>query len=117
MDLSDLSLINSPLPAVLAQSFPAANTETDLYTVPATERAWIGRIFICNQTAGNDSFRLAIVPNGGATATKNYLYYDMALASKTTTYFDVQCILGPKSVVRFSSAAGDLSITIFGFKA
>ena len=51
---------------LLGQSNPTANTLTDVYTVPAATQAVISTIAICNQSATNASYSIAVSNNGAA---------------------------------------------------
>ena len=47
---------------VLGQISPTANTLSNVYTVPASNAAVISTITICNQTASNASYSIAVAP-------------------------------------------------------
>jgi hypothetical protein len=69
---------------ILGQSSPSATTETDLYTVPAATSTVCSSISICNRGATQTTFRVSISQGGGATANKDYIYYDVTLAGNDT---------------------------------
>jgi hypothetical protein len=68
----------------LGQVAPLATTETDLYTVPTARTAVCSSIVICNRANTSATFRVSHSVGGGATATKDYLYYDVTLAGNDT---------------------------------
>lgn len=43
---------------------PSANTQTNVYVVPAATEAVVSTITICNQSASNASFSLIVMPSG-----------------------------------------------------
>jgi hypothetical protein len=42
---------------------PSANTQTNVYVIPAATEAVISTITICNQSASNASYSLALMPS------------------------------------------------------
>jgi len=68
---------------VTKQSNPSATTETTLYTVPTVSVSKIVTITVCNQGVAG-SFRISRSVGGGATAAKDYLFYDAPIAASGT---------------------------------
>lgn len=60
---------------ILGQANVAANTDTTLYTVPASTQANV-TIHVTNVGAVSLAFRVALVPNGDVLALKHYIAYD-----------------------------------------
>ena len=85
----------SDLWGALGQVIPAATTLTDAYTVPAMKHATL-EITICNQ-AGPASVRIQHSVAGEASATKQYLLYDLPLLANEA-----------KVSARITAAAGDV---------
>jgi hypothetical protein len=98
---------------ILGQSSPSATTETDLYTVPAATSAVCSSISICNRGATQTTFRVSISQGGGATANKDYLYYDVTLAGNDTFIATIGISLAT-DVVRVYSGNASLSFQLFG---
>lgn len=73
---------------VLGQAAPSATTETDLYTAGTGVSAKLKSFFACNRGATAGTFRLSISVGGGATANKDYLYYDVTVAPYDTFLVD-----------------------------
>ena len=69
---------------VTKQSAPLATTETDLYTVPAATLAKISTITVCNRGNTATTFRISLSVGGGATANKDYWYYDNVIPPNDT---------------------------------
>ncbi len=63
-----------------------ADTDTTLYTVPASTTSVVSSICICNRGNTNATFRIAHVDGAiGAVANEDYLYYDVTV-SRTDTF-------------------------------
>jgi hypothetical protein len=99
---------------VLGQSAPAATTETDLYTVPGATEAVASSVIVCNRSASADSFRISVAVTGGATANKDYIYYDVAIGGNDTFIATIGITLEATDVVRCYSTNGTLSIGLYG---
>jgi hypothetical protein len=101
---------------VAGQAAPAANTDVDLYVVPATKSFVSSSIVICNRnvTGVNSKFRIAVVPSGGTLSNQHYLIYDQFIEDRDTIIktIGISLATGDKVVVRSDSA--DLSFTLFG---
>lgn len=98
----------------LAQSSPAATTNTDLYTVPTLTSAVTSTLFVCNRGTSSASFRVAIRPLGAAIANAQYIYYDVSLARQSTFSATVGLTLQATDVVTVYSATANLSFSLFG---
>ena len=99
---------------VLGQSAPSATTETDLYTVPAATSTVVSSLVICNRGATEATFRVSIAVGGGATANKDYLYYDLPIAPNDTFIFTIGPTLAAADEVKVYASTGNLSFSIFG---
>ena len=102
---------------VLAQSAPSITTETDLYTVPANTETIVSSIFICNRDMADTTFRLSVAAGGGATANKDYLYYDHPLPGTLTFKVTAGITLAAGDVVRIYAGSASLSFTLNGQEA
>lgn len=99
---------------VLGQSYPAAQTLTTLYTVPASTQATASSIVVCNQQPTLAKFRVSIAPSGAADASSQYLYYDQWLQPNDTFIATIGITLGATDVVRAYSSSGTISFSLFG---
>lgn len=99
---------------VLGQVAPAAATATTLYTVPAGTQTIVSTISVCNLTAGELSFRIAIRPNGAALANQHYIAYDAKVAGNDTTFITVGATLGAGDVITVYESAADIVFNAFG---
>lgn len=104
-----------PTRKTLGQQAPNATTETDLYTCPATSADTVISTFIvCNRSATQATFRLSNSVGGGATANKDYIYYDVILAGNDTFAATLGLTIAPTDVVRVYASTANLSFSLFG---
>jgi len=99
---------------VLGQVNPTAATATTLYTVPAGTQAVISTISVCNLTAGEQTFRIAIRPAGETLATKHYIAYDSKVSGNDTLFITIGASLGAGDVITVYEGAADLSFNAYG---
>lgn len=100
---------------ILGQAAPGATTETTLYTVPANTTTVISSIVICNRnTTTLTTFRISVAQGGGATANKDYLYYDVLIPGADTFIATVGITLAAADVVRVYAGNANLSFNAFG---
>jgi len=101
---------------VLAQSAPAATTETDLYTVPASTQAVISTVTIANRSATAATFRLSTSVAGAATATKDYIAYDVSILGNSFITLTIGISLGAADKVRVYASTANLSFNVYGMQ-
>jgi glucose-6-phosphate dehydrogenase assembly protein OpcA len=100
---------------VLGQSIPAANTASDLYTVPASTQTVVSSIVMCNQASSTGKFRVAIRPAGETLATKHYISYDTEIPGNDTITLTLGMSLGNTDVITvYSFATSSISYNLFG---
>lgn len=103
---------------VLGQSAPSATTETDLYTAGTGVTTKLKSLFVCNRGAASGTFRVSISVGGGATANKDYLYYDVTVAANDTFLVDAGddalAYMSATDKVRVYASSGDFSFNLFG---
>ena len=102
---------------VLAQNTLTANTNTDIYSVPAGKSAVISTISICNLTASAQTYRLAVTSSAtAASAVTNaeHIAYDVSIAANDTVALTlgVTAEAGKKIVARSNSAS--VAFNLFG---
>lgn len=101
---------------IAGQSAPLANTNTDLYTVPASTTFVGSTLIIANRSVDTvaTAFRVAVVPSGQTLSDKHYIEYDKLIDSRESIKLTLGWALstGDKVIVRASSAS--LSFTLFG---
>ena len=99
---------------VLGQSNPSANTNTDLYTVPASTSAVCSTIVICNQAASAATFRVAVRPSGASIATAQYISYDTNVNANDSITMTIGITLATTDVVTVRANTTTVSFNLFG---
>lgn len=99
---------------VLAQSAPAATTNTDVYTVGAGKSAVISTMVIANRAASSATYRIAIRPAGAAIANQHYIAYDVILAASDSTTLTLGITLAATDVVTVYTSTANTSVSLFG---
>lgn len=99
---------------VLGQIEAAATTPTTLYTVPSLTSTTTSSLMVCNRAASPTSFRVNIRVGGEATANKQYIYYDHALAADETFTSIIGMTLAEGDIVEVYATDTGLSFNLFG---
>lgn len=101
---------------VLGQAAPVAVTLTDLYTVHAYDVLGTASstLSVCNTTAAQRRFRVAVRPKGEVLALKHYLYYDAVIGANVSVQITIGMTLGPTDVVSVYADDAGLAFTLFG---
>jgi hypothetical protein len=100
---------------VLGQAIPAANTNTDLYTVPESNAAVVSSITVCNQAATTGKFRIGVRPGGIGISSNSYISYDTSIPANDTIILTLGMTLEANTVVTvYSFATASLSYNLFG---
>ena len=99
---------------VLGQSNPAANTNSDLYTVPSSTSAVCSTIVICNQAASAATFRVAVRPAGASISTSQYISYDTNVNANDSITMTIGITLATTDVVTVRANTTTVSFSLFG---
>jgi len=99
---------------VLGQSAPSATTATTLYTVPAATETIVSTLSVANRSATDATFRVSVSVNGAATATKDYIVYDIICPGSGFLAFTMGFTMDATDVVRVYASTADLSFNLFG---
>lgn len=102
---------------VLGQLAAAATTEGDIYTCPTDKDAIVNTITVCNRGASATTFRLSVSVAGGATASKDYLYYDEPLPGNRTFVCTMGVTMAETDVLRGYAGSANVSFNAFGRQA
>ena len=97
---------------VLGQLSPAATTLSTLYTASAATVC--SSIVICNRSATQTTFRVAIRPAAAAISNEHYLYYDITLAGNDTFIATIGITLAATDLVSVYATDATLSFNLFG---
>ena len=99
---------------VLGQSNPTANTLTDVYTVPSSNSAVISTITVCNQSASNASYSLAIAPDGASDDPAQYLIRGGVVPAADSIGITLGITMDAADVLRANTNSSNVSFNIFG---
>ena len=100
---------------ILAQSNPAATTETTLYTVPSATSSVVSTISVCNQAAAPATFRIAVRPAAdGSTAAKHWIVYGATVDASDSTGLTWGLTLAAGDKVQVFASSATLSFSVFG---
>lgn len=99
---------------VLGQANPVANTLTNIYTVPSATQAVISTITVCNQSASNASYSIAVAPNGEADNVKHYLIRGGVVPAADSIGITLGITIDASDIVRGNTNSGNISFNIFG---
>jgi len=103
---------------MLGQAAPAATTETTLYTVPASTSAEVTSLWVAERNGVAATFRISISVGGGATANKDYIAYNVAIAANAALELlnGAKLMLAATDVVRVFASTADLSFNASGLE-
>lgn len=99
---------------VLGQVAPSATTETDLYTVPAATETIVSSIVVANRSTSDATFRLSVSVNGAATATKDYLAYDITIPANGQYTATLGITIDATDKIRVYASSANVSFSAFG---
>jgi hypothetical protein len=96
---------------------PSANTQTNVYVVPASTEAVVSTITICNQDGANALYSLAVMPPGdfaSPSATKDFIARDVVVPSLDTIILTIGLTANAGTVFAANTSAANVSISMFG---
>lgn len=99
---------------VLGQLNPAANTLSNVYTVPAATQAVVSTITVCNQAATNASYSIAIAPAGATDNVKHYIVRGGSVPAADALAFTLGITLATTDQVRCNTNSANVSFNVFG---
>lgn len=99
---------------ILGQANPSANTDTSLYTVPASTSTVCSTLVICNQAATGATFRIAIRQNGAALTASQYVSYDSPINANDSITLTIGMSLGVGDIVSVRANSATVSFNLFG---
>lgn len=99
---------------VLGQLATTANTEANVYVVPAGNSAVVSSVTICNQSANSTTYRLLVKVANAATTGKQYLVYDSVAPGNDTIFLTLGLTLAAGDVLAANAASSTVSINSFG---
>jgi hypothetical protein len=99
---------------VLGQVYPGTNTESNLYSVPASTSAVVSTINVCNQASSATTFRIAVRPAGATLEAKHFLSYDTTIPANDSISLTLGITLATTDVITVRSTSGSVSFSAFG---
>jgi len=99
---------------VLGQVAPSATTDTTLYTVPSATQAVVSTITVCNRSAVQRKFRIAVRPDGVSIANQHYVAFDSVVAANDTVAITIGITMDAADVVTVRASSADLSFHAYG---
>lgn len=98
----------------VVQSNPAADTPTDLYTVPANTNAVISTISICNySTTTTADYTIRIRPSGATAADEHIFAFNVTLSISETAFITVGIALSATDVITVEADTADVTFMAF----
>ena len=98
---------------VLGQSAPAANTDINLYTVPAATSTVCSTLAIANRGVST-TFRVAVRPAGATLANTHYIVYDTSVNQFDSIFLTLGVTLAATDIVTVYAGTATLSFSLFG---
>lgn len=99
---------------VLGQSAPLANTDTTLYTCPASTQTVISTITVCNRSASPATFRIAVRPSGASISNEHYIAYDVAISANSIVGLTLGTTMSSTDVLTIRSSTAGLTFNAYG---
>ena len=93
---------------------PSANTQTNVYVVPTSTEAVVSTITVCNQSASNASYSIAVATNGEADNVKHYLIRGGVVPASDSIGITLGITIDAADVVRGNTNSSSISFNIFG---
>ena len=100
---------------ILGQAMPTANTNFDIYTVPAGNSTIISTVNVCNTSASNVTFRLfARIAGAAGNTASQAIVYDAALPAQDALGLSLGMTLNATDKLTVYSYQGNVAFTLFG---
>ena len=96
---------------------PSANTQTNVYVVPAATEAVISTITICNQVSTNQSFSLIVMPSGAfasPSAAANFIVRGAVVPAADTLVLTMGLTANAGTVIAANANSPNISFSVFG---
>ena len=103
---------------ILGQVNPSANTQSNVYVVPAATEAVINSITIANQGTSNVSYSVLVMPTSEfanpASNGKSFLIRGSTMPGADTATLTLSLTLPAGAVLAANTNSGSLSFSAFG---
>ena len=100
---------------ILAQSNPAATTETTLYTVPALTSAVVSTLSIANLSGSAATYRVAVRPSADSTTTnKHWIVYGATVAASDSIMLTLGVTMAAGDKIQVFASTANIAFNAFG---
>jgi hypothetical protein len=102
---------------ILGQINPSANTQTNVYVVPASTAALVNSIHVDNLSTTNASYSIIVVPSSENSATplpKHFILRGSIAPTGDTVLLDFPLTLPAGTVLAANTNNASLAISAFG---
>ena len=96
---------------------PTANTQTNVYIVPAATEAVISTIAICNQSTSNVSYSIILSPSStfsNPAAAQDFLVRGATVPAADTIFLTVGLTANAGSIISANTNNTNVSFALFG---
>ena len=94
---------------------PTANTQTNVYVVPASTSAVISTIAICNQGSSNASYSLMVMPTYAASSSAtDFIVRGATVPAADTIFLTLGLTANATTVFAANTGNANISFAIFG---
>ena len=101
----------------LGAIYPSANSQTNVYVVPAATQAVISTIAICNQGANSTTYSLALMPSSifaSPAGAAHFLVKNATLSGSDTIFLTVGLTANAGMVLAANTPNSNISFSAFG---
>ena len=98
----------------LAQSAPAAGTQTDVYTVAALTSATVSSLVLCNYGSVVAKVRVSHAKAAAADTEKQRIYYDLSVQPLATWIATIGLTMATADVLRVTVDVGTVAVNVYG---
>lgn len=101
----------------LGATIPSANTQSNVYVVPAATEAVISTIIVCNQDNSNTLYSLAVMPDGEFSSDANsvdFIVRDALVPPLDSIILTIGLTLDANTVLAANASLANVSFSAFG---
>ena len=96
---------------------PAANTQTNVYVVPAATEVVISTITVCNQGLANQLYSIAMMTDSEYNASapdSSFIVRDVSLPASDTIVLTIGLTANAGSILTANTSNANISFNVFG---
>lgn len=99
---------------VLGQVADASANDVTLYTTPASTETICSTLVIANRESAENTFRIAVRPDGATLADEHYLAYDTPVSANDTIFLTLGITIDASDLVTVGASDANVSFSLFG---